>query len=104
MTKFIKDKFYINGMYVDYNIDGKSKFVARFKHQPRTKNTFITFLVKNFTVEEYFTRMDAGEAPLTIVMSKGYLPPQIKKLMKALGYPLTLAGYEQLITTQVNVA
>ena len=104
MTKFIKDKFYINGMYVDYNIDGKSKFVARFKHQPRTKNTFITFLVKNFTVEEYFTRMDAGEAPLAIVMSKGYLPSQIKKLMKALGYPLTLAGYEQLITTQVNVA
>jgi hypothetical protein len=104
MTKFIKDKFYINGMYVVYNIDGKSKFVASFKYQPRTKNTFITFLVKNFTVEEYFTRMDAGEAPLTIVMSKGYLPPQIKKLMKALGYPLTLAGYEQLITTQVNVA
>lgn len=103
MTKFIKDNFYINGMYVDYNIDGKSKFVARFKHQPRSKHTFITFLVKNFTVEEYFTRMDAGEAPLTIAMSKGYLPPHFKKLMKTLGYPLTLAGYEQLITTQINV-
>ena len=104
MTKFIKDNFYINGVYVDYNIDGKSKFVARFKYQPRTKNTFITFLVKNFTVEEYFTRLEAGEPPLTIGMSKGYLSPQIKKLMTTLGYPLTLAGYEQLITNQVKVA
>ena len=104
MTKFIKDNFYINGVYVDYNHDCKSKFVARFKHQPRSKNTFITFLVKNFTVEEYFTRLEAGEPPLTIVMSKGYLPPHIKKWLKMLGYPLTRAGYEQLITNQVKAA
>jgi hypothetical protein len=58
MTAFIKDNFY-GSEYVDYNIDGKSKFVARFKYKRGSKGSFITFLIKNFTVEEYFGRLDA---------------------------------------------
>ena len=95
MTAFIKDNFY-GSEYVDYNIDGKSKFVARFKYKRGSKGSFITFLIKNFTVEEYFGRLDAGEAPLTILQSKGYLQPHIKKWLKEGGYPVTQEGFKQI--------
>ena len=52
--------------YYDY------KFIARFKHVPKRRVSFLKFLVKNFTQEEYFNRLTNGEAPLTILMSKGY--------------------------------
>lgn len=101
MTKFIKENFYINGAYVDYNIGDKSRFVARFKYSGGGKSSFITFLIKNFTVEEYFARMDAGEAPLTIVQSKGYLLPHIKKELRRVGYPVTAEGFKKMIADQV---
>ena len=105
MTQFIKDNFY-GTEYVDYNIDGKSKFVARFKYsvQRRGKGSFITFLVKNFTVEEYFGRLDSGEAPLTILQSKGYILPHIKKWLKEGGYPVTQAGYAQFMKVQSAIS
>ena len=97
MTAFIKSEF--NGTeYVNYN----GKFVARFKYARGGKGTFITFLCKNFTVEEYFNRLAGGEAPLTIVESKGYLLPHIKKHLKELGYPVSVAGFNQLIQDNVN--
>lgn len=100
MTAFIKSNFYINGDYVDYNVNGVSKFVARFKHARNSKSTFITFLIKNFTVEEYFSRT-AKEAPLDIVRSKGYLQPHVKKLLKSMGYAVSTAGYNQYIADSV---
>ena len=53
MTKFIKGNFY-GTEYVDYTnpVDGTTKFVARFKYVRGTKASFLTFLTKNFTVEE----------------------------------------------------
>jgi hypothetical protein len=101
MTKFSKDSF-SGTEYVNYTTGGVSKFVARFKYVRGTKASFLTFLTKNFTVEEYFGRLEKGEAPLEIVGSKGFIQPHIKKMLKAQGYPVTRAGFEQLV--QDNVA
>jgi hypothetical protein len=98
MTAFTKENFYINGEYVDYNHSQMSKFVGRFKYAAKTsKSSFITFLIKNFTVEEYFSRMEDGESPLAILQSKGYLLSHVKKLLKTAGYPATVAGLEKYI-------
>ena len=101
MTKFIKDSF-SGTEYVNYTTGSVSKFVARFKYVRGTKASFLTFLTKNFTVEEYFGRLEKGEAPLEIVGSKGFIQPHIKKMLKAQGYPVTKAGFDQLV--QDNVA
>ena len=103
MTKFIKGNFY-GTEYVDYTnpVDGTTKFVARFKYAKGSKASFLTFLTKNFTVEEYFGRLEKSESPLEILQSKGYIQPHIKKMLKAQGYPVTKAGFEQLV--QDNVA
>ena len=102
MSNFNRGSFY-GPEYINYLMpDGMSKFVARFKHAKSSKNSFLTFLTKNFTVEEYFERLDKGESPLTILQSKGFIQPHIKKMLKAQGYPVTRAGFEQLV--QDNVA
>lgn len=92
MTKFVKEKF-TGKEYTEYLVDGEWKFVARFKRGGR--GSFITFLCKNFTVEEYFGRLDAGEAPLTILESKGYLLSHIKRWLKEGGYEVSLAGFRK---------
>jgi hypothetical protein len=97
MSRFLKDKF-DGSEYVTY----EGKFVARFKYNRVSKGTFITFLVKNFTVEEYFSRLNAGEAPLTILESKGYMLPHIRKLLKALGYDQTRQGLDKYIQDQIK--
>jgi len=103
MTKFIKDNFF-GKEYVDYTnpVDGTRKFVARFKYAKNGRGTFLTFLTKNFTVEEYFGRLEAGEAPLKILESKGYLLPHIKKVLKETGYEVTVAGFKQYIEDKVD--
>jgi len=108
MTKFVKENFRKDGMYLTYLLDEsnphynpqdkyRGKFVSRFKYQRSAAGTFQTFLIKNFTVEEYFDRMAGGEAPLTILESKGYILPHIKKWLKEGNYPVTRAGYEQFV-------
>jgi len=98
MTMFQKDMFESSGEYITYFAGGeRSKVVARFKYQKSGKASFISCLIKNFTVEEYFSRMDAGESPLKIAESKGYLLPHIKKHLKMVGYPTTPAGFEQYL-------
>ena len=122
MTQFNKDDFNFDGMYLTYRgaYEGaklmnevhpgchpswigklKPAFVARFKYSGGYK-TFMNFLIKNFTCEEYFGRLDAGESPLEVLKSKGYLQPHIKKMLKEQGYPVTQEGVEQLV--QANVA
>jgi len=61
----------------------------------------MTLLRKKFTVEEYFARLDAGETPVDIAESKGYIMPHIKKWLKRDGYPTTPAGYKQYIADKV---
>ena len=101
-TAFTKENLIVEGKYLTYRPDGEyssSKFVARFK--VAGIGSFATILRKKFTVEEYFARLDAGESPLPIAKSKGYILPHIKKELKRRGYPLSNAGYEQMIDEDV---
>lgn len=98
MTKFVKENFSNSGGYVTYN----GKFVARFKYAKSGAGSFITFLIKNFTVEEYFDRMAAGEAPLKIVEDKGYLLPHIKTWLKRDGYEVSKAGFDKYIQDRID--
>ena len=95
--RFDKSKF-TPGEYATYG----GKFVARFKRGGR--GSFLTFLCKNFTVEEYFSRLDAGEPPLKILESKGYVNPRVQKLLNSIGLPPTLKGKEQYIMSQIRQA
>jgi len=95
--KFQKEKFVYSSGYLSY----EGKFVARFKYTRSAGLTFQTFLIKNFEVEEYFSRLDAGEAPLPIAQSKGYILPHIKKWLKEGGYPVTQEGFKQFVADQV---
>jgi len=96
MTNFTKENLITEGKWLFYVPDGGTyndrKFVARFRCAG--VGSFATCLRKNFTVEEYFARLDAGEGPLPIAESKGYLLPHIKKWLKDAGYPATAAGYK----------
>jgi len=102
MSKFVKDNFH-GSEYVNYlnPADGSNKFVARFKYVRGNKGSFITFLVKNFTVEEYFGRLEAGETPCGILQSKGYIQAHIKKMLKQKGYEISQAGFDRLVQDQV---
>ena len=97
MTKFIKEQFEVSGGYVSY----QGKFVLRDKYNKATGSK-VTFLIKNFTVEEYFGRLDAGETPLKIMESKGYLLPHIKKWLKAEGLPVTVEGFKMMVERNVE--
>ena len=96
MTPFTKENLIKEGKYLTYMPNGYDtpyvdrKFVARFR--TAGVGSFATCLRKNFTVEEYFARIDAGESPLPIAQSKGYILPHIKKWIKEAGYPVTPAG------------
>ena len=103
MTNFTKDNLVSDSMYVFYVPEGETrwsparKFVARFKYAGDSKGPFMTFLRKNFTVEEFFARVDAGESPLPILESKGFMLSHIKKWLKRDGYPVTQAGFRQFM-------
>lgn len=106
MTKFTKENLSTAGGYVHYHpyTDDyrNSMFVARFKYARSGEASFKAFLIKNFTVEEYFEQLDAGVAPLKIVEEKGYLLPHIKTWLKRDGYPVTKAGFDQYIEDRIN--
>jgi hypothetical protein len=91
MTSFLKSEFHYHGGYLTY----QGKFVARFKYVPQNVGGFRSFLIKNFTAEEYFDRYDAGEAPQHILESKGYLSSHIKGWLAQAGLPKTREGYEE---------
>jgi hypothetical protein len=99
-TKFTKENLIVEGKYITYMPNGHDtsrtdkRFIARFKYGGGI-GSFATCLRKNFTVEEYFSRMDAGESPLPIAQSKGYLLPHIKRWIKQAGYPVTKAGHDE---------
>lgn len=107
MTKFTKTNLTKSGDYLNYRPEGGNicdeKFVARFKYGRSGMASFATFLRKNFTVEEYFARLDADESPLAIVESKGYMLPHIKKWLRDGGYPVTKVGFNLFIQNQMQV-
>lgn len=79
--KFERAAFTYFGGYLNYRMpDGTNQFIARFKHQPKDKPTFLTFLIKNFSVEEYVELLEIQrKAPLTILEAKGYVCYNMKK-------------------------
>lgn len=71
---FNKDNIVIDGDYVKYVNGNVNKFVVRFKHRgPVTKSKFIKCLMKHYTPETYFNKLDSGQAPLQILMNDGFL-------------------------------
>ncbi|MCA1386125.1 MULTISPECIES: hypothetical protein [unclassified Bradyrhizobium] len=86
MTAFDKSKFTWDGMYLEY----EGRFVARFKYVRSNAAGFRRFLIKNFTVEEYFARRDRDEQH--ILESKGYVPGHIRKWLIEAGLPPTPEG------------
>jgi hypothetical protein len=96
MTAFDPLKFNLFGEWLTY----EGRFVARFKYRPRSAPSFRSFLAVNFTVEEYFGRLDAGELPIRILESKGYVQPHVKRLLRESGLPPTPAGKQEYLRMQ----
>jgi archaellum biogenesis ATPase FlaH len=95
MTQFTKENLVIGSDTIHYdNGTGQLQFVARFKYGRSSKGPFATFLKKNFTVEEYFSRMTSGEHPLPILQSKGFIQTHVKQWLKQANLPVTQEGYE----------
>jgi len=113
MAKFIKENFNMGSgseRWVEYMVDTKHpntprtklsdwshldrRFVARFKYfnPGRSANHFVKFLMKNFTVEEYFEARKSGKTPAHILKEKGYICYNIQKKMKERGFPITPEG------------
>jgi hypothetical protein len=96
MTKFVNKNFDYNGEYLKY--DGK--FVARFKWGGMV--SFKKFLRDNFTVEEYFDLLEnEGLPPLKVLETKGYVNPNVARILKERGYPVTLEGREKMIKDDI---
>jgi hypothetical protein len=129
MTKFNKEDFSYHGGYLMYHGDCgkfneyyaepchstrlgmlKEKFVARFKYSSADKGRFLTFLIKNFTVEEYFSARNAKYGPLnnphspaTILAAKGYISATVRKGMKRNGYTIfNTASYREHFEKHVS--
>lgn len=83
MTQFYRNHFNYHGGYLTYGAN--RRFVARFKHGGKDKPGFLSFLIKNFTVEEYFAALEAGTPPVKVLETKGYVPATVRKLLQA--YP-----------------
>lgn len=80
MTAFTDANILKDGEYVYFAAEGittpwnERKFIARFKHRgPVTKAKFLKVLKKFYTVEDYFTKLEAGNAPTQIFMDDGHL-------------------------------
>ena len=123
MTNFKKDDFRWDGMYLMYEGEqgycteyfghednvhptrrgtARPMFVARFKYGNKPWKTWVNFLVKNFTVEEYATRQAHNETPVAIMQSKGFIEPAQKKQCKQAGYPATVEGWKQMISDEAD--
>ena len=74
MNKFNKAQFNFDGLYLTYDfLDGeRGAFVGRFKYNRSIALRFITFLVNNMTVTEYFDLLEAGQTPGRITMDRGF--------------------------------
>ena len=91
-TLFNKTEFNFDGMYLTYGQD--RKFVARFKRGGMA--AFKNFLVKNFSVEEYFA-LTEDLAPIEILATKGFVTPNTAKILKKFGFEPNAAGQKAYI-------
>jgi len=101
MTAFTKETLIKEGKYLFFAPQGYDtryrdrKFVCRFR--TAGVGTFATHLRKHWTPEAYFAELDGGTSPLKIVEKTGYVLPHVKKELKRRGYPVTPAGFKQMI-------
>ena len=95
MTAFTKENLNRDGMFLTFGPD--RRFVARFKHCRNDMGRFTTFLIKNFTVEEFFDAVAADVPPLKILESKGYMSRNAKRACKLEGFPVTPEGFDALV-------
>jgi hypothetical protein len=93
MTIFDRSKLNFDGLHLMYD----DRCVAKFKYQRRSIPSFKSFLARNFSVEEYFTRLEAGESPLSVLQSKGYIQPFMRRVLLDAGLPPTPAGREEYL-------
>ena len=100
MTQFSNENLNDSNGWLSYGPE--RKFVANFAKRGGGKATFVKFLIKNFTVEEYFEMLDANKSPIGIVETKGYVLPHIKTMLKKRGLPQTQSGLTVMI--QQNMA
>lgn len=101
MSKFTKENFNWDGMYLTYG--SERKFVARFKHRGGDCASFTNFLIKNFTVEEYFDLTEKQNVlPLKALENKGYVSPTVKKILKNSGFPPTREGVNMFFEAQAK--
>jgi hypothetical protein len=94
MTKFVRSQFtYDRGGYLMYVEGTERRFIARFKYAKCDKPGFLSFLIKHFTVEEWFAARDRYEsellpngcqnqkiAPFTLMKLKGYVSLQERRM------------------------
>jgi hypothetical protein len=104
---FNKDQFVVSGITGDVWVHYDNQFVGRFKHgsAKASANHFVKFLIKNFTVEEYFAKMEQPDsAPVRILEEKGYVSYNITKLLKKEGYPQTREAFKQYLDDRRRIA
>jgi hypothetical protein len=79
----------------------KPAFIARFKFGRKPWKVWVNFIVKNFTVEEYLTRLENNESPTEILRSKHFVSPAEKKELRKHGYPETVLGWNRMIRDRI---
>ena len=100
-TRFTKENLIkTGGGFVEYRPTGwagqpDNRFVARFRRGMGGPAGFMAHLRKNWTVEDYFARLDAGLSPLAIVLLTGFVPNNMKRFLKEKGYTPNIAGYNK---------
>lgn len=109
MTQFKKENFDMgegSERWVTYYIEGKGyQFIGRFKYMNpgRCANHFVKFLIKNFTVEEYFKLVNEDRmSPLHVLQTKGYVNYNVTQQLKEKGYPITQEGFNRMIQDDID--
>tara|TARA_R110002020_G_scaffold12409_6_gene45525 strand:+ start:26683 stop:27012 length:330 start_codon:yes stop_codon:yes gene_type:complete len=97
MTRFTKENLIQDTPGYVFHMPKKgtyhgSTFIARFKHVKGNAGPFMTFLRKNFTVEEWTALIDSGMTPLKAAETKGFILQHIKRWLKKDGFPQTQEG------------
>lgn len=92
MTTFDKTKFKYDGLFLMYD----NAFVARFKRGGMSH--FKSFLIENFSVEEYFQSMEKS-TPMQALEAKGYVSTNLKTLLKSNGFPPTQDGKHEYLNS-----
>lgn len=105
MERFAPDQFSFDGSYLRYTgDDGVQRTITSFKFTSRDVVSFKEFLIGNFTVEEFFSEIDAGVPARKVLEKKGYLSPTILATLEHEGYPQTIEGRDAFVASVSKAA